>query len=188
MAVSSRSIAASCRAGAGNGEAIRTFIDLPPEADIVAMFVHLPGRKLLLAATSGHGFVTGEDDAMAHDQRSGKQVMNVKPGVEAAVCAFVDGDHVAVVGENRKLLIFPLGRSARNGARAGRLFCSATRTAILLDACAFTWKEGLKDAEQPHLDAGRTERLERRARAGGAAGAPRLREKWEVRVTETRRD
>ena len=51
--------------GRGNGEAIRSFIDLPPEADIAAMFVHVPGRKLLLAASSGHGFITNEDDAIA---------------------------------------------------------------------------------------------------------------------------
>src|SRR5690349_18530114 len=93
--------------GRGNGEAIRTFIDLPPEADIAAMFVHVPGRKLLLAATSGHGFITAEDDAIAMT-KNGKRVMNVKPGVEAAVARPADGDHVAVVGENRKLLIFPI--------------------------------------------------------------------------------
>ncbi len=51
--------------GRGNGEAIRTFIDLPPEADLVEMFAHVPGRKLLLASTSGHGFITNEDDAVA---------------------------------------------------------------------------------------------------------------------------
>ena len=49
------------------------------------MFVHVPGRKLLVAATSGHGFITNEDDAVAMTKK-GKQVMNVKPGVEAAVC------------------------------------------------------------------------------------------------------
>ena len=93
--------------GRGNGEAIRTFIDLPPEADLVSMFVHQDGRKLLLAATSGHGFVTNEDDAVAL-KRSGKQVMNVSAGIEAVVCALVEGDQVAVVGKNKKLLIFPL--------------------------------------------------------------------------------
>ena len=55
------------------------------EADLVTMFAHVPGRKLLLAATSGHGFVTSEDEAVAMT-RSGKKVMNVKPGIEAAVC------------------------------------------------------------------------------------------------------
>ncbi|MEO7053768.1 MAG: DNA topoisomerase IV subunit A, partial [Rhizomicrobium sp.] len=93
--------------GRGNGEAIRSFIDLPPDADVAAMFVHVPGRKLLLAATSGHGFVTAEDDAIAMT-KNGKRVMNVKPGIEATVARPVEGDHVAVVGENRKLLIFAL--------------------------------------------------------------------------------
>ena len=59
------------------------------------MFVHRDGRKLLLAATSGHGFVTNEDDAVAL-KRSGKQVMNVPAGTEAVVCTFVEGDQVAV--------------------------------------------------------------------------------------------
>src|SRR5579859_4439353 len=91
--------------GRGNGEAIRTFIDLPPEADIATMFVHVPGRKLLLAASSGHGFVTNEDDAIAMT-KAGKRVMNVKEGAVAVVARAVQGDQVAVVGENRKLLIF----------------------------------------------------------------------------------
>ena len=55
--------------GRGNGDAIRTFIDLPPEADIAAMFVHVPGRKLLLAATSGHGFITIRGRCHRHDQK-----------------------------------------------------------------------------------------------------------------------
>src|SRR6201999_2484271 len=93
--------------GRGNGEAIRSFIDLPPEADIVTMFAHEPGRKLLVAATSGHGFITNEDDAVAMT-KNGKRVMNVKTGAEAAACAYVDGDSVAVIGDNRKLLIFAL--------------------------------------------------------------------------------
>ncbi len=77
--------------GRGNGEAIRTFIDLPSDADLVEMFAHVPGRKLLVASTSGHGFVTNEDDAVAVT-KNGKRVMNVKTGSEAAVCRFVDGD------------------------------------------------------------------------------------------------
>ena len=87
--------------GRGNGEAIRTFIDLPSDADLVAMFAHVPGRKLLVASTTGHGFVTNEDDAVAMT-KNGKRVMNVKTGSEAAVCRFVDGDSIAVVGEHRK--------------------------------------------------------------------------------------
>jgi len=129
--------------GRGNGEAIRTFIDLPPEADIVTMFAHVPGRKLLVAATSGHGFITGEDDAVAMTKK-GKSVMNVKPGVEAASCRPVEGDHVAVAGQNRKLLIFSKEEVPELGRGQG-VYLQRYKDGGLLDAIAFTWKDGLKD-------------------------------------------
>jgi topoisomerase IV subunit A len=129
--------------GRGNGEAIRTFIDLPPEADLVSMFVHKDGRKLLLAATSGHGFVTSEDDAVAL-KRSGKQVMNVPADVEATACALVDGDHVATIGKNKKLLVFPLA-DVPEMARGRGVILQRYKDGDLLDACVFAWKEGLKD-------------------------------------------
>jgi topoisomerase-4 subunit A len=130
--------------GRGNGEAIRSFIDLPPEADIVSMFVHRDGRKLLLAASSGHGFVTNEDDAVAL-RRSGKQVMNIPAGTEAAVCTFVEGDSVAVIGENRKLLVFPLAEMPEL-ARGRGVILQRYKDGHLLDARCFVWKEGLRDA------------------------------------------
>jgi topoisomerase-4 subunit A len=129
--------------GRGNGEAIRTFIDLPPHADIVTMFVHVPGRKLLVAASSGHGFITNEDDAVAMT-KNGKRVMNVKPGVEAAACRPADGDTIAVVGENRKLLIFAKEEVPEMGRGQG-VYLQRYKDGGLLDAVAFTWKAGLKD-------------------------------------------
>jgi topoisomerase-4 subunit A len=130
--------------GRGLGEPLRDFIDLPPEADIVAMFVHREGRKLLLAAMSGHGFVTSEDDAVAMT-RSGKRVMNVPPGIEAMVCAFVDGDTVAALGENRKLLIFPLAEVPEL-ARGRGVILQRYKDGHLVDARVFVWKEGLLDS------------------------------------------
>jgi topoisomerase IV subunit A len=129
--------------GRGNGEAIRSFIDLPPEADLVSLFVHKPERKLLLAATSGHGFVTAENDAVAM-KRSGKQVMNVPAGIEAVVCRFVDGDTVAVIGENRKLILFPLDEVPEL-ARGRGVILQRYKEGTLLDACMFFWKDGLRD-------------------------------------------
>ncbi len=129
--------------GRGNGEAIRTFIDLPPEADLVDMFVHAAGRKLLLAATSGHGFVTSEDDAVAMT-RGGKRVLNVGEGAKAQACAFVDGESVAVIGENRKLLIFPLSEVPEM-ARGRGVILQRYKDGGLLDVTTFRWKEGLKD-------------------------------------------
>ena len=129
--------------GRGNGEAIRSFIDLPPEADLVEMFVHKEGRKLLLAATSGHGFVTSEDEAVAMT-KAGKRVMNVKAPGEAVVCTFVDGDSVAAIGENRKLLIFPLSEVPEM-ARGQGVYLQRYKGGGLLDAATFTWKDGLRD-------------------------------------------
>jgi topoisomerase-4 subunit A len=129
--------------GRGNGEAIRTFIDLPPEADLVEMFVHQPERKLLLAATSGHGFVTNEDEAVAMT-RSGKRVLNVGEGTKAQACAFVDGESVAVIGDNRKLLIFPLA-DVPEMARGRGVILQRYKDGGLLDVTTFRWKDGLKD-------------------------------------------
>jgi topoisomerase-4 subunit A len=129
--------------GRGNGEAIRTFIDLPPEADLVDMFVHVPGRKLLLASTSGHGFITNEDDAVAMT-KAGKRVMNVKTGSEATVCRFVGGDSIAVVGENRKMVVFAR-EELPEMARGQGNYLQRYKDGGLLDAMTFTWKEGLKD-------------------------------------------
>ena len=130
--------------GRGNGEAIRTFIDLPPESDLVALFAHKPGRKLLLAATTGHGFVTSEDDALAMT-RSGKRVMNVKAPGEASVCKPVEGDSIAVVGENRKLIIFGLDEVPELGRGQG-VYLQRYKDGGLLDAACFTWADGLRDA------------------------------------------
>jgi topoisomerase-4 subunit A len=138
--------------GRGNGEAIRTFIDLPPDADIVTMFTHVPGRKLLVAATSGHGFVTSEDDAVAMT-KNGKRVMNVKPGVETVSCRPVDGDSVAVMGENRKLLIFKLDEVPELGRGQG-VYLQRYKDGGLIDAATFTWKSGLKDENGRLFEAG----------------------------------
>jgi topoisomerase-4 subunit A len=130
--------------GRGNGEPLRDFVELPPEADIVAMFVHKEGRKLLLAASSGHGFVTSEDDAVAMT-RAGKKVMTVPPGIEAAACTFVTGETVAVLGENRKLLIFALAEVPEMAKGRG-VILQRYKDGGLGDARAFVWKEGLRDA------------------------------------------
>jgi len=93
--------------GRGHGEPIRLMLDLGNDQDIIALFVHRPERKLLIASSDGRGFVVAEGEVAAQT-RNGKQVLNLPAGAEAQTCAVVDGDHVAVIGENRKLLVFPL--------------------------------------------------------------------------------
>jgi len=93
--------------GRGMGEPVRLMVDLPNEAEIVTLFIHAPGRKLIVASTAGDGFLVPEDEVLAQT-RSGKQVLNVKEGVRALLCKPATGDYVACVGENRKVLVFPL--------------------------------------------------------------------------------
>jgi topoisomerase-4 subunit A len=109
----------------------------------VEMIVHKPERKLLLAANTGHGFVTNEDEAVAMT-RGGKRVLNVGEGAKAQACAFVDGDSVAVIGENRKLLIFPLSEVPEM-ARGRGVILQRYKDGDLLDVTTFRWKDGLKD-------------------------------------------
>ncbi len=93
--------------GRGHGEPVRVMVDMDNDTDIIAVFKLEPGRKLLVASTLGNGFIVPEAEVVANT-RKGKQVLNVKQPVEAALCVPAEGDTIAVVGENRKLLIFPL--------------------------------------------------------------------------------
>jgi topoisomerase-4 subunit A len=93
--------------GRGHGEPVQLMVDLEENHSFVEIFVHVPGRKLLIAATSGHGFVVPEDEMVAMT-RKGKQVMNLTEPEEARLCVPAEGDTVAVIGENRKMLVFPL--------------------------------------------------------------------------------
>ncbi len=95
--------------GRGHGEPIRIMVDMENDQDILTAFVHDPSRKLLLVSTGGNGFIVAESEMVANT-RKGKQIMNVAMPDEAKLAVTVTGDHVAVVGENRKLLAFPLSQ------------------------------------------------------------------------------
>ncbi|MEM6941727.1 MAG: DNA topoisomerase IV subunit A [Pseudomonadota bacterium] len=133
--------AANLPGGRGMGEPLRLMVDLPNEAQIVALFIHQADRKLLVASSAGDGFIVPENDVVAQT-RSGKQVLNVRGETAALVCRRVAGDHVAVVGENRKVLIFArdeLPEMTRGkGVRLQRY-----KDGGLSDATTFTLAEGL---------------------------------------------
>ena len=95
--------------GRGHGEPIRIMVDMENDQDILTAFVHDPSRKLLLASTAGNGFVVAESEMIANT-RKGKQIMNVGMPDETKLVVAVNGDHVAVVGQNRKMLVFPLAQ------------------------------------------------------------------------------
>ena len=100
-------LASSLPGGRGMGEPLRLMVDIPDEALIVNLITFRPGQKLLVASSTGDGFVVTHDDVVAQT-KSGKQILNTKREAVAKVCHNICGDHVAVVGENRKVLIFPV--------------------------------------------------------------------------------
>jgi topoisomerase-4 subunit A len=99
--------AAKLPGGRGHGEPIRLFCDIEQDADLVTVFRYQGGRKLLVAAKSGRGFVVAEDECLGNT-RKGKQVLNVKAPDAACAMAPVEGDLVAAIGDNRKMVIFAL--------------------------------------------------------------------------------
>jgi topoisomerase-4 subunit A len=127
--------------GRGHGEPFRLMIDIEETADAVELFQHAAGRKLLVASTSGHGFVVPEDEVIA-STRKGKQVLNVGAGDEAAVCTPVEGDSVAVIGDNRKLLLFPL-QDLPEMPRGKGVRLQRYKDGDLADVKTFTKKDGL---------------------------------------------
>jgi len=110
--------AAKLPGGRGHGEPVRLFIDLEQEADLVTVFRHQGGRKFLVGSVQGRGFVVPEDECVANT-RKGKQVLNVTPPDEARALAVVDGELIASIGENRKMVIFPLDQVPEMGRGRG---------------------------------------------------------------------
>ena len=97
--------AAKLPGGRGHGEPIRLFAELEQEADIVTVFRYQGGRKLMVASKQGTGFIVPEDECLGNT-RKGKQVLNVKAPDEARALAPVEGEFVAAIGDNRKMVIF----------------------------------------------------------------------------------
>ncbi|MCZ6607064.1 MAG: DNA topoisomerase IV subunit A [Alphaproteobacteria bacterium] len=130
--------------GRGHGEPLRLMIDLPIEHTVVNMFVHRPGRRLVVASDCGRAFVVDESEVIAQT-RNGKQVLNLAEGEEAAACApVVEGaDAVAVVGENRKLLIFKLDDLPVMGRGRGVIVQRYREGGKLADIKTLTLGEGL---------------------------------------------
>ena len=162
--------------GRGMGEPVRLMVDLPNEAEITALFTHQPGQKLLLASSAGDGFVVNSDEVVAQT-RAGKQSLNVRDGVSARVCKPVTGDHVAAVGENRKVLIFPLTELPEM-ARGKGVRLQKYKDGGLSDATTFALEEGLswKDpAGRTRTETDLSEWIGKRASSGRMAprGFPR---------------
>ncbi|HET9019459.1 MAG TPA: DNA gyrase C-terminal beta-propeller domain-containing protein, partial [Acetobacteraceae bacterium] len=161
--------------GRGDGQPVRLLAELGNEDDVVAMFVLREGARYLVASAGGRGFVVKSEDLVA-EKRTGKQVLNLRTGEEAKLCAPVEGDHVAVLGENRRLLVFPL-EQVPELARGTGVMLQRYKDGGLADARVFAIAEGLswKLGERVRTETSVRDWLGERGAAGRAAptGFPR---------------
>jgi len=153
----------------GLGEPVRLMIELANDQDVVELFVHRPGRRLLVASTDGRGFVVKEDSVLA-EKRTGKQVLNSANQAEARVCVAADGDSVAVVGDNRRLLLFPAAEVPVL-ARGRGVILQRYRDGALSDAKMFNKADGLswKTGAGVRNEGAATEWYGKRSQAGRVA-------------------
>jgi topoisomerase-4 subunit A len=160
--------AADLPRGRGDGQAVRLLADLANEDEIAALFVWRPGLRYLVASTGGRGFLVPAEDLIA-EKRTGKQVLNLRPGEEAALCIPAEGDHVAVIGSNRKLLIFSLDQVPEMGRGSG-VMLQKYRDGALADARVFRLAEGLswRLGEKTRTETNLTPWIGERGQAGHA--------------------
>ena len=165
-------LGANLPGGRGMGEPVRLMVDLPNDAEIVDLIIWRPGERFLVASSAGDGFVVPAEELLAQT-RAGKQVMSLSGGVRTALCRKVAGDAVAVVGDNRKLLVFALSELPEMAKGKG-VRLQKYKDGGLSDATTFTLAAGLSWKDP----AGRT-RLEpdlsewQAARASAGRMAPR---------------
>jgi topoisomerase IV subunit A len=133
--------AADLPRGRGDGQPVRLLAELANEDDITALFVAVEGTKYLIASNTGRGFIVPAAELLA-EKRTGKQVLNLKPKEEAALCVPAEGDHVAIIGENRRLLVFPLDQVPEM-ARGSGVILQRYKDGDLSDIKIFRLADGL---------------------------------------------
>ncbi len=152
--------------GRGFGEPLRLLLEMGQDAEIITLLPYDPAQKFLVAADDGRGFIVAASDVLAQT-RNGKQVLNCDDKIRALVCAPVSGDHVAVIGTNRKLLIFPL-KDLPEMSRGRGVMLQKYSGGQLSDAKCFTLKQGLswKSGERERTETDLRQWLGDRAQAG----------------------
>ena len=134
-------LGANLPGGRGMGEPVRLMVDLPNDTGITDLLIYRPGQKYLLASTAGDGFVVASEELLAQT-KAGKAVLTVRDGVKTAVCVATAGDSVAVVGDNRKMLVFALSELPEM-ARGKGVRLQKYKDGGLSDAITFTRAVGL---------------------------------------------
>ena len=152
--------------GRGFGSPVRLAIDLPEDADVLSMFIFQADKKLLVASRNGKGFIVESNNIIAQT-RAGKIILNLADGDKAWVCRSADGDSVAVMGTNRKLLVFK-AEEIPTMARGSGVILQKYQEAKLSDVRFFNWAEGLMypSGNGMHVEMDMSNWLGRRATVG----------------------
>ncbi|MCA1907592.1 MAG: DNA topoisomerase IV subunit A, partial [Magnetospirillum sp.] len=162
--------------GRGFGEPLRLMIDMANEAEVLTIFAHKPGRKLLLSSSGGRGFIVEEAEVLAQT-KAGKSVLNLGDGETAAFCLPAEGDAVAILGDNRKLLVF-MAEEIPVMARGRGVMLQKYRDGGVADIKVFNLADGLswKSGERTRTEADLTPWLGKRASVGRLppTGFPRV--------------
>ncbi len=133
--------AAKLPGGRGHGEPIRLFADIEEDAKVEKTMLHTPGASLLLISDDGRGFVAAEDDLISAT-RKGRAALAVEGASKLKIVTPAEGDHVAIIGDNRKLLVFPLEEAPRM-ARGKGVRMQRYKEGGVADAKVFALAEGL---------------------------------------------
>ncbi|WP_137110158.1 DNA topoisomerase IV subunit A [Rhodobacter sp. SY28-1] len=165
-------LGANLPGGRGMGEPVRLMVDLPNDTGITDLLIYRPGQKYLLASSAGDGFIVPSEELLAQT-KAGKAVLTVRDGVKTAVCVAVAGDMVAVVGDNRKMLVFPLDELPEMAKGKG-VRLQKYKDGGLSDAITFVKAEGLSWKDPAGRTRTETDLLEwTGARASAGKMAPR---------------
>jgi len=145
MASDGRSFTLPCDklpGGRGHGEPIRISIDLEDSVDIVAMFKLVGDRKRIVASSAGYGFIVAEAE-LESNRKAGKSAVNIPDGAILSICSIARGDHVAVIGTNKKLLVYPLEELPEMARGKGVKLQSYRGRDKLSDAMVFDSEDGM---------------------------------------------
>ncbi|MDI9639798.1 DNA topoisomerase IV subunit A [Kamptonema cortianum] len=154
--------------GRGQGDPLRLVVDMAQEEEVVELLIHSPGQKevkVLVASADGRGFITTRKDLLAQT-RGGKQILNVE-GTKALLCREITGEHIAVIGENRKLLIYKTDEIPEM-TRGKGVILQRYKNGGLSDVKFFALGEGLswKIGEKTRLETNLLPWLGKRAQGG----------------------
>lgn len=157
--------------GRGQGEPLRLMLDMDPKDEVLDLFIVTQemlkeDKKLLVASSDGRGFVVALKDVMAHT-KGGKQILNVQGKVKAQKCVWIEGDGIAMIGQNRKLLIFKVDEIPQMSRGKGVLL-QRYREGRLGDIKSLRLEDGLswKSGERTRLEQDIRAWLGRRGQSG----------------------